>query len=115
MNNKYQNKHHYAIKPGRFKNKKGTVQFKTPKKSTWSGGRRKGKQKPTQERSTDKEEDADDLTEAEIDGYIQNDKKQSLFDTQVFFTIAVAYCFESTLKRHLRLVKMELFLPLGKI
>ena len=95
----------FKKKCGRFKNKSGTLGSKKRpyKNGVMSGAQQEATVLPVQAAPQAAEQDGaghepppmQALTEAEIDGYIEHDKKKPLFDTQVFFTIAVAYCFES--------------------
>ena len=97
----------FKKKPGRFKNKSGSLRTKKAQKKVKSGTNIKviavepssaPAGRPAEDGNGnigDHEIPIKPLTEYEIDGFIEHDKKKPLFDTQVFFTIAVAYCFES--------------------
>ena len=96
----------FKKKSGRFKNKSGILgSKKRPYKNGVKSGAKQEATVPLPERAAPQTAEQDGaghdrppiqpLTEDEIDGYMEYDKKKPLFDTQVFFTIAVAYCFES--------------------
>ena len=97
----------FKKKRGRFKNKSGSLLTKKAQKKVKSGTNIKviavepssaPAGRPAEDGNGnigDHEIPIKPLTEYEIDGFIEHDKKKPLFDTQVFFTIAVAYCFES--------------------